>query len=312
MLIRKVIPLAILGISLLLGGCAFLVPPPPDGVTASYDQYMDKIRVSWNEVSGARRYEIWRSTSEQGNYTMIGSVEASVTSYDDRNVEAGRDYYYRVKACNRFGCSDFSAAARGRARATPPAPTGLNASQGEFPDKVVLSWNAAQGATSYEIQRRAEGENDYSDLARGITTTSYVDDTVTPGTVYWYRVRARNQAGPGPWSRAVMGYAGGGNVPSAPQNLTASDGAYSGKIVITWDEVIGVDHYLLYRSEAEDGEYVVLAQTEDTSFHDTTVETGEEHVYWYKVRACSNGACGPFSNADSGWAAGDEPPGPPG
>ena len=313
MFIKKAIPLAIMGVSLLLGGCAFLVPPPPDGVTASYDRYLDKILVSWNDVSGARRYEVWRSTSEQGDYERIGEVDGSMTSYEDRNVEAGQDYYYRVKACNRFGCSDFSAAARGRVRATPPAPTGLRASQGDFPDKVLLTWDASQGATGYDIQRAESQGGPYSDLAVGVVTTSYEDTEVTPGTTYWYRVRACNQAGCSAWTAPVVGYASrGGNVPDAPQNLSASDGEYSGKIVVTWDGVEGINHYLVYRSRAENGEYVVIAQTTNTSFDDTTVEVGSDNVYWYKVRACADGSCGPFSNVDSGWAGEDVPPSPPG
>jgi len=52
-------------------------------------------------------------------------------------------------------------------------------------DTVNLSWNAADGADSYIVERYADG---VKEKARTITTTTFVDDTVVSGMNYEYRV----------------------------------------------------------------------------------------------------------------------------
>ena len=266
--------------------------------------------VSWSWVSGADRYEIWRSTSSSSGFSLLESVDGSTTTYEDKDVVAGQDYYYRIKSCNYFGCSGFSKTAKGRASLVPLSPTGLQASQGEYADSVLVVWDPSENATSYEIQRSESREGPYSDLAT-VTRTVYQDFDVVVETVYWYRVRACNQAGCSPWAGPVSGYASRqaqGGLP-APTGLSASDGDYSGMIVITWDRVQGAEYYEVYRSLEENGDYDVLGKADTTLFEDKEVEANV--TYWYKVRACNDEYCGPFSDADSGWAEEDVPPGPP-
>ena len=61
--------------------------------------------------------------------------------------------------------------------------------------KIVVTWSAANGATSYRIQRRVKGGS-WSDLAASYTGgLSYVDTNVTAGTEYQYAIRGKNTAG---------------------------------------------------------------------------------------------------------------------
>ncbi len=50
----------------------------------------------WNPVSGAIRYNIYRSTSKNGTYSYIDSTTA--TSYTDKTAISGKKYFYQVKA----------------------------------------------------------------------------------------------------------------------------------------------------------------------------------------------------------------------
>jgi hypothetical protein len=43
--------------------------------------------------------------------------------------------------------------------ATPPAPAGLSASYDEFSDRIGLSWNATEGAVSYQLMRGTSASN---------------------------------------------------------------------------------------------------------------------------------------------------------
>lgn len=53
----------------------------------------------WNAVSGAIKYNIYRSTSKNGTYSYIDSTTA--TSYTDKTAISGKQYYYQVKAVKK-------------------------------------------------------------------------------------------------------------------------------------------------------------------------------------------------------------------
>ncbi len=71
-------------------------PPPPTGVDASDGQYNYMVRITWNSVSGASHYRVYRSGSSGGTKTPISSWQTN-TSFDDSSVDTST-YYYWVKA----------------------------------------------------------------------------------------------------------------------------------------------------------------------------------------------------------------------
>ena len=83
------------------------LPDAPANVSASDGEYIDKVRVLWNSVSGSTGYELWRGTNDNAESGSLIS-ELSGTSYDDTSVGSGATYYYRVKATNSLGTSGFS------------------------------------------------------------------------------------------------------------------------------------------------------------------------------------------------------------
>jgi hypothetical protein len=74
----------------------------------------------------------------------------------------------------------------------PPAPTGVNA-RATASTQVTITWNAATGATSYQIFRRAPGGS-FAQIGTS-STTSFVDNTASANTAYLYRVRSVNAGG---------------------------------------------------------------------------------------------------------------------
>jgi hypothetical protein len=74
----------------------------------------------------------------------------------------------------------------------PPAPTGVNA-RATSSTQVTITWNAATGATSYQVFRRAPG-GAFTQIGTP-STTSFVDNSAAANTTYLYRVRAVNSGG---------------------------------------------------------------------------------------------------------------------
>lgn len=83
----------------------------------------------------------------------------------------------------------------------PAAPQGLSAVPGN--GQAVLSWNAATGATSYNVKRATTSSGTYTTIASGVTATSYTHTGLTNGTTYYYKVSAVNSVGSSSDSAAV-------------------------------------------------------------------------------------------------------------
>ena len=57
------------------------------------------IDITWNRVPGATGYKIYRATSRNGKYVLIGTNTVAYRKYySDLNVSTDRDYYYKVRA----------------------------------------------------------------------------------------------------------------------------------------------------------------------------------------------------------------------
>lgn len=284
-------------------------PAPPQNVQASDGTYTDRIRITWSPSLGATYYEIHRSDIPGADY--IGIAQTSATFYEDREIVRGRVYWYRVKACNPYGCSDPSEPDSGSAALQlPGAPQNVQASDGTYSDRVRITWSAVSGAARYEVWRALTREGEY-ELLRNVTATSYDDTQVTAGTVYWYKVRAWNALGYGPFSEPDSGYAsaagggGGGALPGQVQNVQASDGTYLDRIRVTWSPVSGATYYEVWRSDSGvEGTFSLLASNLTSTTYDDTTQTVPCTVKWYRVRACNAQGCGPASVADSGYPGG--------
>ncbi len=81
--------------------------------------------------------------------------------------------------------------------------------------------------------------------------------------------------------------------PSAPENISASQGKFSDKIQIIWDEVSTADGYFLFRAETNDFSSAAELQTELSTnfFNDLTVTIAQDYYYWVSAsNAVGSGA----------------------
>ncbi len=181
------------------------------------------------------------------------------------------------------------------------APTGLAASDGTYTDKIALEWNSVEGAEKYYIYESSSQDGTYNEIDNVTGTTANITG-MTPGETYWFKVKAYSEAaGYSDFSNADSGYAEEEQTIDAPTGLTASDGTYTDKIVLDWDDVTGADKYYVFQSDSETGSYGSIGNVSNSSAEVTGVTPGE--TYWYKIKAYSDAAgYSDYSNADSGYA----------
>ncbi|WP_239613466.1 endo-1,4-beta-xylanase [Cohnella mopanensis] len=168
-------------------------PAAPTGLTATAGNA--QVALSWTASSGATSYTVKRATTSGGTYTDVATGLTS-TSYTNTALTNGTTYYYVVSAANSAGSSGNSLQVSATPTAgtqAPAAPTGLTATAGNA--QVALSWTASSGATSYTVKRATTSGGTYTDVATGVTSTSYTNTGLTNGTTYYYVVSATNSAG---------------------------------------------------------------------------------------------------------------------
>lgn len=85
---------------------------PSPIVSASKGTYFGKVRITWNAVSGASYYRVYRSTSATGTKTTLGTSWQTGTTFDDTTAVANTVYYYWAKAATSStgaNASDYGA-----------------------------------------------------------------------------------------------------------------------------------------------------------------------------------------------------------
>ena len=84
-------------------------PPTPTGLTVT-SPILDTLTITWNAVSGATSYQLFRATSASGPYDQV--YEGTDTTFNDTALTAGATYHYEVQATNSAGSSPLSAPAQ--------------------------------------------------------------------------------------------------------------------------------------------------------------------------------------------------------
>ena len=254
--------------------------------------------LTWNAVSGAAKYEVYRARSLNGDYIKYSTVTG--TSYTNTSyIENGNTYYYKVRALDANGTAGaWSSIVSVTYKQTLPAPTvtGGNDSQG----RPTLTWKAVTGAAKYEVYRARSMNGDYIKYSTvtgtSYTNTSYIED----GNTYYYKVRALDANGTaGAWSSivSVTYRAASTGTLSAPSVTGGKDS--QGRPTLKWNAVSGAAKYEVYRARSKDGDYIKYSTVTGTSYTNTSyIENG--NTYYYKVRALkSDGTAGAWSSVVS-------------
>ena len=278
------------------------LPPAAPTVTMTYSD-SGKPKLTWNAVSGATSYRVFRSESRGTGYSLLGTTTA--TSYTNTGAAVGKTYYYRVKAVNSVGTSGYSNIVSGKAKTAAPAAPSVTAGNSST-GKPQLTWKAVSGAVKYEVYRSTRQNSGYS-LLGTTTSTSYVNTGASTGTTYYYRVKAVNRDGMASgYSNIVSGKAKAA-APAAP-SVTAGNSS-TGKPRLTWKAVSGATSYRIYRSESRGTGYSLLGTTSSTSYVNTGAAAGK--TYYYRVKAVNrDGMASAYSNIVSGKAKAAAPAAP--
>jgi hypothetical protein len=157
--------------------------------------------LDWQGVSGATGFDVQLDNNSDFSSPVINtSTTASI--YTLSSNLSGGTYYWRVRAKNSAGPGPWSPTWSFSIVTAPGEPTLLSPSDAtSLTDQIpTLVWQAVSGATGYDLVI-----DDNQDFTSSVINTSTTAGVFTPSSdlssgKYYWRVRAKNSAGAGPWS----------------------------------------------------------------------------------------------------------------
>ena len=259
-------------------------------VSVKIDAATGKPSLSWKKVDGAASYAIYRD----------GQLLTTVTAvtYADASAAIDTQYSYAVQALGKTeslngNLSKEFTATSGIAK--PAVKGSIDAATG----KPVITWQAVEGAVKYEIYRSTKSSKSYK-LLTTVEAPGYIDETVSSGKTYYYKVKAIGQVSKSADSSYVK-LTG----KCAATEVFVELHETSGKPVISWYKVSGAKKYTVYRATSETGKYTKLGTTTKLSYTDTKAVPGTQYFYKVVVNGSSSSYNSAYSNIVSvvGYAA---------
>ena len=263
------------------------LPLAPTGLTATAVS-MNQVDLQWSDNSNNETsFNIYRRTGTSGSFTLLYSTAVNVARYTDNTVVASTLYYYRVKAANSAGESNYS-----EASVTTPsplnAPTNLMASAVSS-SRIDLSWSDSNtGEDGFEVWRSTSATGTYSiagTVAAG-TNLTFANTGLNPQTTYYYKVRA---VGAGINIYSDYSNIANATTPAilvAPINLGAS-ATSSSTIYMSWSDTNANETgFEVYRAASSAGTYGMIGTVgPGVNLNFTNTGLTAQTTYYYKVRA---------------------------
>jgi hypothetical protein len=260
---------------------------------------IEELTAVWEITGGAAEYEVYVNTTP--DTPASPTVTVRETSATIPGLENGQIYYFRLRAKNANGVSDFSAPQAG----TPRAATSLPAVPGR-PElepgskKITVRWNAAEMASGYEVwystsASSASAAKSGGDIA--IETRAEIEE-LTNGVTYYVWVKAKNSLGTSDFSPAASA------MPSAfaaPPETPAAPGVTAGSrlLSVSWQAVEGAFSYELWWGTSDNaGQMVKHSNISGRSVVITGLENGVTR--YFRLKAKNDKGISWFGDAGNG------------
>jgi hypothetical protein len=266
--------------------------PPILGSPANLAKGLEGIVVfQWKGVGEVDEFQLQVSEFRDFSQRRVSRNNLKEESFTVDNLELGKTYFWRVRAVNRAGNSLYSAIREFQTRpslAIPGAPILLSPSRSGTVQvgEVKFDWNPVPFASRYHIQ--VSRFSDFSQLVvfenQDLTTNSAFFSQPDPETIYFWRVRAINNSGTGPFSPVWNFKTDKVAALNAPELVSPIDAVavFSSTVGFKWQAVEDSEYYQLFVSRDSTFKQNLLFKTSTPEFELNGLAVGERY-YWKVV-----------------------------
>lgn len=240
-----------------------------NGTTLTYTIPLANITDGTNTASATDTFRVvvffsdYWSTGSTHVYDVVPSAAATITTGSEKNDTVSIDFNKALVYSSEAGTYPY-----------PAAPTNIVV-KNTTASKVVLDWSDVYTAQSYIVYRTTD-ENQWSELATGVTSSAYIDTTVTDGTTYYYKVSAVNATGEGSASTSVSTTT---PLVIMPGDFTVTKQSVSKtKVTLSWTASSNAESYAVYYKSTGDYAQFGLSTTK-TKTSVTGLTTGTEYTF---------------------------------
>lgn len=194
------------GYSEVVAATTLLAPPATPSIFYVASSYYYQVGLAWTDVSFEDTYVLERSPTSSGTWTVLATLAANTTSFNDTSVAASTLYYYRIKAVNSAGASSYYTISNTTPAPTPPSTPSISMVRVVSASQLQISWGNVPNETGYIIERRTDDPLSWQQVGTVIAdVTVFNDTTVSTGMQYWYRITSVNAVGLSAASAEVTG-----------------------------------------------------------------------------------------------------------
>jgi titin len=181
------------------------IPNAPSGLTATAIS-STQINLAWTDNSSNETgFRLERST-DGTNFVEITTTAPGATSYPNTGLNPGITYYYRVRASNANGFSNYSNTASATTPgggSVPAAPSGLT-NTAVSSSQINLAWtDNSSNEDGFKIERSSDGTSFSQVGTVGVNVRTFSSTGLQRNRRYWHRVRAYNAVGNSAYSNTV-------------------------------------------------------------------------------------------------------------
>jgi hypothetical protein len=149
----------------------------------------NQVSLTFSNLTGAASYTVYRSTSPAGpfNTSPSGGTGLTSPSFMDSTAVNGTTYYYEVTAVDAYGdltTSAYSQPVAATPVAVPAPPAHVYADVVAGGGGVNVAWTPVLSATTFNVLRATSLAGTYTQIATGLSGTSYLDASGVLGDYY--------------------------------------------------------------------------------------------------------------------------------
>ncbi|TDE10560.1 fibronectin type III domain-containing protein [Dyadobacter psychrotolerans] len=279
-------------------GTAPIVRPAAPTVLTATVASGSQINLSWTDNAiNEDGFELEFSLNGT-SYSKLADLPANTVIYQHTGLSPTTRYWYKVRAKNAGGYSDYSNVADATtAEVAPVAPARLTATPVSN-TQIDLSWaDVSSNETGFELEISLNGTT-FSKLADlSANTITYQATGLTTLTKYWFRIKAKNNIGSSGFSNVAEATTFD-IPPAAPTDLAAAT-ISSSQINLTWKDVSTNETGFELQRSTDGTNFTKITDlpANTTTYQNTGLNPATQ--YWFRVRAINTANPSPFSNIAS-------------